>query len=92
MKVNKQEVVSAVAGMVDLPKNKTEEVLNAVLKVIADELSSGEKVQLFGFGNFEVSNRAARMGVNPKTKEKIKIAASKSVKFKVAKALKDAVK
>ena len=90
--MNKQDLVSLVAGVVNLPKNKTEEVVDAFLKTVVDKTAAGEKVQLYGFGNFEMTTRAARQGVNPKTKEKIQIAASKSVKFKAAKAFKDAVK
>jgi DNA-binding protein HU-beta len=90
--MNKQDVIGLLAGQVDLSKKKTEEVIDGFLKLVVDQLAAGEKVQLFGFGNFEVSERAARNGVNPKTKEKIKIAASKGVKFKPAKNFKDAVK
>ena len=90
--MNKQEAISAVAGIVDLPKNKTEEVVNALLEVIVKNVADGEKAVLFGFGSFEPTTRAARNGINPKTKEPIKIAASKGVKFKPAKAFKDAVK
>jgi len=90
--MNKQDVVGILAEKNELTKKKAEEVIDGFLKLVVEKLASGEKVQLFGFGNFEVSERAARNGINPKTKEKIKIPASKSVKFKAAKNFKDAVK
>ena len=90
--MNKQEIVVALAGEFELTKKKAEEVVDGFLKLVVEQLAAGEKVQLFGFGNFEVSERAARNGINPKTKEKIKIPASKGVKFKPAKAFKDSVK
>jgi DNA-binding protein HU-beta len=74
-----------------LTKKDSEKALNAMEAAITEELSKGGKVQLMGFGTFEVSERKARVGTNPKTKEKINIAASKSVKFGVGKKLKDSV-
>ena len=89
--MKKQDVISYVAEAMDLPKNKTGEVLDTLLKLIVDKVAAGEKVEFFGFGNFEVSKRAARNGINPQTKKPIKIAAKNAVKFKPAKAFKDAV-
>lgn len=90
--MNKQEVIGLLAAQTELTKKKTEEVVEGFLKLIVDQLSSGEKIQLFGFGNFEVTKRAARNGINPQTKKAIKIPESKAVKFKPAKGFKDAVK
>ncbi len=69
----------------------TEEILKAFTDVVAEELAKGEKIQVVGFGTFEVSERAAREGRNPKTGEKMPIAASKTPKFKAGKALKDQI-
>lgn len=89
--MNKTELVSAIAENAGLTKKDSEKVLKAFVEVVTEELKKGEKVQLVGFGTFEVSERPAREGINPQTKEKIEIAASKSPKFKAGKALKDAV-
>ena len=89
--MNKTELVSAVAEKVGMSKKDTEIVMNATLDAIAEAMKSGEKVQLVGFGSFEVKKRAARMGRNPKTKEAIQIPASAVPTFKAGKALKDSV-
>ena len=89
--MNKTELIAAVAAKTELTKKDTEKVLKAFTDVVADELKKGEKVQLVGFGTFEVSERAAREGRNPQTGKTMKIAACKAPKFKAGKALKDAV-
>ncbi len=89
--MNKAELINAVAEKADLSKKDTELAVNAVIDVITAALKKGDKVQLVGFGGFEVKSRAARTGRNPKTKEPIKIPASKVPVFKAGKALKDAV-
>ena len=90
--MNKAELISAVAEKAELSKKDTEAAVNAVVEVITKALKKGDKVQLVGFGSFETRKRAARVGRNPRTKETIKIAASKVPTFKAGKALKDAVK
>ena len=87
--MNKTELIAAVAEQAELSKKDAEKALKAFTDVIAAELVKGEKVQLVGFGTFEVSEREAREGRNPLTGEKITIAASKNPKFKAGKALKD---
>ena len=89
--MNKTELVAAMAESADLSKKDAEKALKAFIEVVTDELKKDEKVQLVGFGTFEVAQRAAREGRNPLTKETIKIAASNAPKFKAGKALKDAV-
>ena len=89
--MNKTELVAAIAENAGLTKKDSEKVLKAFVEVVTEELKKGEKVQLVGFGTFEVSERPEREGINPQTKETIKIAASKAPKFKAGKALKDAV-
>lgn len=89
--MNKMELVSAMAEKAGLSKKDTEAALKAFTDVVAEELKKGEKIQLVGFGTFEVSERAARVGRNPQTGEEMKIAASKAPKFKAGKALKDTV-
>ena len=89
--MNKTELVSAIAENAGLTKKDSEKVLKAFVEVVTEELKKGEKVQLVGFGTFEVSERPAREGINPQTKEKIEIAASKAPKFKAGKALKDMI-
>lgn len=89
--MNKTELVAAVAKKSELSKKNVEAVLKAFTEVVAEELQSGGKVQLVGFGTFEVSERAERIGRNPKTGEEMIIAASKAPKFKAGKALKDAI-
>ena len=89
--MNKTELVAALAEQAGVSKKDAEKVLKAFTDVVTDELKKGEKVQLVGFGTFEVSERAAREGRNPATKQPIKIPASKAPKFKAGKALKDAL-
>ncbi|MBQ9391397.1 MAG: HU family DNA-binding protein [Lachnospiraceae bacterium] len=89
--MNKTELVAAMADKAGISKKDAEASLKAFTEVVAEELKKGEKIQLVGFGTFEVSKRAARTGRNPRTGEEMKIAASKAPKFKAGKALKDAV-
>ncbi|MDD6428063.1 HU family DNA-binding protein [Candidatus Weimeria sp. HCP3S3_B5] len=89
--MNKTELVAAIAEKAEVPKKDVELVLRAFTETVTEELIKGEKIQLVGFGTFEVSERAARTGRNPQTGETMEIAASKSPKFKAGKALKDAV-
>lgn len=89
--MNKAELINAAAEKAGLSKKDTETVVNATIDVIAGALADGDKVQLVGFGAFEVKSRAERTGRNPKTKEEIKIPASKVPVFKPGKALKDTV-
>ncbi|MEG0321178.1 MAG: HU family DNA-binding protein [Oscillospiraceae bacterium] len=90
--MNKAELINASAEKAGLSKKDTEIAVNAAIDVITAALAGGDKIQLVGFGAFEVKPRAERMGRNPKTKEQIKIPASKVPVFKAGKALKDAVK
>ena len=87
--MNKAELVAAVAEKAEISKRDAEAAVKSFTDVIAEELKKGEKIQLVGFGTFEVSERAERIGRNPQTKEEIKIPASKAPKFKAGKALKD---
>ena len=87
--MNKTELVAAMAEQTNLSKKDAEAALKAFVDVVSDELKKGEKVQLVGFGTFEVSERAAREGRNPQTGETMEIKASKTPKFKAGKALKD---
>ena len=87
--MNKTELVSAMAEQAGVSKKDAEKTLKAFTDVVADELKKGGKVQLVGFGTFEVSERAAREGRNPQTGKAMKIKASKAPKFKAGKALKD---
>ena len=89
--MNKTELVAAIAEKTELSKKEAEKALKAFTEVVTEELAKGEKIQLVGFGTFEVSERAAREGRNPQTGKKIKIAASQAPKFKAGKALKDVV-
>ena len=89
--MNKTELVAAMAEQTNLSKKDAEAALKAFIDVVSEELKKGEKVQLVGFGTFEVSERAAREGRNPQTGETMKIAASKAPKFKAGKALKDMI-
>ena len=89
--MNKTELIAAMAEQTELSKKDAEAALKAFIYVVSEELKKGEKVQLVGFGTFEVSERAAREGRNPATGETMTIAASKSPKFKAGKALKDLV-
>ena len=87
--MNKAELIDAVAKKTELSKKDAEKAMKAFTDVIAEQLKKGDKVQLVGFGTFEVSERAAREGRNPLTGETMQIKASKSPKFKAGKALKD---
>ncbi len=89
--MNKTELVAAMAEKAELSKKDSEKALKAFVDVVTEELKKGEKIQLVGFGTFEVSERAARTGKNPQTGKEIQIPASKAPKFKAGKALKDTV-
>ena len=89
--MNKTELVAAIAEKTELSKKDSEKALKAFIDVVTEELQKGEKIQLVGFGTFEVAERAAREGRTPLTGEKMQIEASKAPKFKAGKALKDAV-
>ena len=89
--MNKTELVAAMAEQAELSKKDSEKALKAFIDVVTEELKKGEKIQLVGFGTFEVTERAAREGRNPLTGEKMQIKASKAPKFKAGKALKDAI-
>ena len=89
--MNKAELIAEMAAKTGEKKKSVESTLNAFVAVVEDSLKKGEKVQLVGFGSFEVRKRAARKGRNPQTKEEIKIPASKAPVFKAGKALKDLV-
>ena len=90
--MNKTELIAAMAEKAEISKKDAEKALVAFTNIVADTLVDGDKVQLVGFGTFEVVERAARTGRNPQTGESIEIGASKSPKFKAGKAFKDAVK
>lgn len=90
--MNKTELVARVAEITEATKKDAGKAVDAVFAVISEALTNGDKVQLVGFGNFEVRNRAARKGRNPQTNEEIEIPASKTPAFKAGKALKEAVK
>jgi len=87
--MNKTELVAAIAAKTELSKKDSEKALKAFIDVVTEELKKGDKVQLVGFGTFEVAERAAREGRNPATLQPITIPASKAPKFKAGKALKD---
>lgn len=89
--MNKQELIAAIAEKAELKKEDAKNALNAFTEVVAEELKKGEKIQIVGFGTFEVSERAAREGRNPQTGETMEIKASKNPKFKAGKALKDSL-
>lgn len=89
--MNKTELVAAIAAKADFTKKDAEKALAAVISSVSDALAAGDKVQLVGFGTFEVRKRDARTGKNPRTGAAIKIAASKVPAFKAGKALKDIV-
>ena len=90
--MNKTELIAAVAEKADLSKKDAEAAITATVDAITEALTQGEKVQLVGFGSFEVKTRAARVGRNPRTGEECLIPASRVVKFTPGKALKEAVK
>ncbi|NLY42884.1 MAG: HU family DNA-binding protein [Clostridiaceae bacterium] len=89
--MNKAELVAAMAEKAEMSKKDAEKALNAFIETVQEALARGEKVQLVGFGSFEVRQRAERKGRNPQTKEEIIIPASKVPVFKVGKAMKDAI-
>ena len=89
--MNKTELVAAIAEKAGLSKKDAEGAVKAFTDTVAEQLKAGEKIQLVGFGTFEVAERAARTGKNPQTGEAIKIPASKAPKFKAGKGLKDVV-
>ena len=89
--MTKAELISAIAEKTELSKKDSEKALNAFVNVVTDTLAKGDKIQLVGFGTFETRERAAREGVNPQTKKKIKIPATKVPAFKAGRSLKDAV-
>ena len=89
--MNKTELVAAVAQKTGLTKKDAERVVNAAVDTVVESMKKGEKVQLSGFGIFEVKTREARIGRNPRTKESIQIPASRQPVFKASKTLKDAV-
>ena len=89
--MNKTELVAAIAEQAELSKKDAEKAVKAFTEVVAAELKKGGKVQLVGFGTFEVVKRAAREGRNPQTGKAMKIKASKAPKFKAGKALKDSI-
>lgn len=89
--MNKTDLVAAIADQAGLSKKDAEKALKAFTETVTSELKKGGKVQLVGFGTFEVSERAAREGRNPRTGETMEIAASKAPKFKAGKALKDEI-
>lgn len=90
--MNKTELISKVAEKTELTKKDATKAVDAVFASISESLQEGEKVQIIGFGNFEVRERAARKGRNPQTGEEIEIAASKVPAFKPGKALKEGIK
>ena len=89
--MNKTQLIEAIANKSGLKKKEAEAALNAMTEAITEALKAGDKVQLVGFGTYEVKGRAARSGRNPKTGETIQIAASKHPAFSAGKALKDAI-
>ena len=89
--MNKTELIAAIAEKAELSKKDSEKALKAFVDAVAEELKKENKIQLVGFGTFEVSSRSARTGRNPHTGEEMAIAACKAPKFKAGKALKDAV-
>ena len=89
--MNKTELVAAIAEKAEISKKDAEAALKSFTETVEQELVKGEKIQLVGFGTFEISERPAREGRNPRTGESMKIAAAKAPKFKAGKALKDAV-
>ena len=90
--MNKTDLINAVAAKSEIEKKTAEKAVNAVFAELTEALKAGDKVQLIGFGTFEVRERAAKTGRNPRTGETMEIAASKIPAFKAGKALKDALK
>ncbi|MDD4699484.1 MAG: HU family DNA-binding protein [Oscillospiraceae bacterium] len=89
--MNKSELITAIAEKAELSKKDADKALTTVIETITEQLKAGDKIQLVGFGTFEVRDRAERSGINPQTKEPITIAASKAPVFKAGKAFKDAI-
>lgn len=89
--MNRTELIAAMAVKNEMTKTDNEKALVAFMDVVKEELTKGGKIALVGFGNFEVTERSAREGINPQTKEKIQIPSSKAPKFKASKNLKEAV-
>ncbi len=89
--MNKSELINAVAEKAEISKKDADKAVAAVIEAVIDTLKKGDKVQLVGFGTFEVRARSARTGLNPQTKEKIQIPASKLPVFKAGKAFKDVI-
>ena len=89
--MNKTELIAAIAEKAEISKKDSDKALKAFIDVVAEQLKNDDKVQLVGFGTFEVSKRAAREGRNPQTGQTMKIDACKAPKFKAGKALKDAI-
>jgi DNA-binding protein HU-beta len=89
--MNKSDLVSSIADKSDISKKDAEKALNAFLETVEEALTKGDKVQLVGFGSFEVRERAERKGRNPQTREEITVPASKAPVFRVGKALKDMI-
>ena len=89
--MNKAELITSMAEKSQLTKKDAEAALKAFIDSVQEALENGEKVQLVGFGTFEVADRPARQGINPKTKQTIEIPASRAPKFKAGKALKETV-
>ena len=89
--MNKTELIAAIAEKAEISKKDSEKALKAFVDVVTEQLKNDDKVQLVGFGTFEVSKRAAREGRNPQTGKTMKIAACKAPEFKAGKALKDAI-
>ena len=90
--MNKAELISAIAVKADVSKKDTAAVINAAIEVITKAMAKEDKVQIIGFGTFETRKRAERTSINPRTKEKVKVPASKVPAFKAGQALKNAVK
>ena len=89
--MTKNELIAEIAARTELTKKDADKALKGLIEVISEELKKGEKIQLVGFGTFEVSERAAREGRNPQSGEPMKIEASKAPRFKAGKALKDMI-
>ncbi len=89
--MNKAELIAAIAAQTGLSKKDSESAVNAFVDIVTKTLANGDKVQIVGFGAFDVKERAERIGRNPQTKQEIQIPASRSPQFKAGKALKDAV-
>ena len=87
--MTKAQIIDAVVAKADFKKKDAEAAVNAVFEAVTESLAKGEKVQVVGFGTFEVKERAARTGINPRTKKAIKIDASKTLSFKAGKAMKE---